>query len=155
MHPLNEKFIKFLATGFGAGLAPLAPGTVGTLVGVPVYGIFSRLPLPVWLITVLAFTCLAWYISDEAEKLLGRKDAPCIVIDEIAGFQWTLFWVDPTAPHVALGFVLFRLFDITKPFPARLFQERFPGGFGVVADDLAAGVYGNLVLQALIFWLGI
>ena len=152
---LSERFVKILATGFGSGLAPLAPGTAGTLVGIPLYLLFSVLPWPIWLITVLAFTCLAWYVSDEAERLFGRKDAQCIVIDEMAGLQWTLFGVDLTAAHVALGFVLFRLFDITKPFPARLFQERLPGGCGVVADDLAAGVYGNLVLQVLIRWLGI
>ena len=153
--PLNEKFIKFLATGFGSGLAPLAPGTAGTLVGIPLCLVFSVLPWPLWLITVLAFTFLAWHVSDEAERLFGRKDAPCIVIDEIAGILWTLFLVEPTALHIALGFVLFRLFDITKPFPARLFQDRLPGGLGVVADDLAAGVYANLVLQALIYWWGI
>jgi len=62
--------------------------------------------------------------------------------------------VTPTVSHVALGFVLFRLFDIVKPFPARLFQDRLPGGCGVVADDLAAGVYANLVLQALIYGFG-
>ena len=152
---LNERWIKILATGFGSGLAPLAPGTAGTLVGIPLYLVFSVLPWPIGLITVLAFTCLAWYVSDEAEKLFGRKDAQCIVIDEIAGLQWTLFLVEPTVPHIALGFVLFRLFDIVKPFPARFFQEKLPGGCGVVADDLAAGVYGNLVLQALIHWLGI
>ena len=153
--PLNERFVKILATGFGSGLAPLAPGTAGTLVGIPLYWVFSVLPWPLWLITVLAFTFLAWHVSDEAERLFGRKDAPCIVIDEIAGILWTLFLVEPTALHIALGFVLFRLFDITKPFPARLFQDRLPGGLGVVADDLAAGVYANLVLQALIYWWGI
>lgn len=152
---LNERFVKILATGFGSGLAPLAPGTAGTLAGIPLYLLFSVLPWPIWLITVLAFTCLAWRISDEAERLFGRKDAQCIVIDEIAGLQWTLFLVAPTALHLVLGFALFRLFDIAKPFPARLFQERIPGGLGVVADDLAAGVYGNLVLQLLILWLGI
>jgi phosphatidylglycerophosphatase A len=152
---LNERFVKILATGFGSGLAPLAPGTAGTLVGIPLYLLFSVLPWPIRLITVLAFTCLAWLISDQAERLFGRKDAQCIVIDEIAGLQWALFLVAPTVPHIALGFVLFRLFDIVKPFPARLFQERLPGGCGVVADDLAAGVYGNLALQVLIYWLGI
>ena len=116
---------------------------------------FRSCPWPLWLITVLAFTCLAWYVSEEAEKLFGRKDAQCIVIDEIAGLQWTLFLIAPTALHVALGFVLFRLFDIVKPFPARLFQDRLPGGLGVVADDLAAGVYANLVLQLLIHLGGI
>ena len=152
---LNERWIKILATGFGSGFAPLAPGTAGTLIGIPLYLLFSVFPWPIWLITVLAFTCLAWYVADGAERLFGRKDAQCIVIDEIAGLQWTLFLVEPTVPYIALGFALFRLFDIVKPFPARLFQERIPGGCGVVADDLAAGVYGNLALQALIHGLGI
>jgi phosphatidylglycerophosphatase A len=152
---LNERFIKIVATGFGSGYAPLAPGTAGTLVGIPLYWVFSAMSWPLWLITVAAFTCLAWYASEEGEKLFGRKDAQCIVIDEIAGLQWSLLMIAPTALHTALGFVLFRLFDIVKPFPARLFQERLPGGCGVVADDLAAGVYGNLALQVLIRWLGI
>jgi len=151
---LNEKFIRILSAGFGSGFSPLAPGTAGTVVGIPLYWLFSFFSWPIWLISILAFTCLAWYVSDEAERLFGRKDAPCIVIDEIAGLQWTLFLVTPTVSHVALGFVLFRLFDIVKPFPARLFQDRLPGGCGVVADDLAAGVYANLVLQALIYGFG-
>lgn len=151
---MNEKFVRILSAGFGSGFSPLVPGTAGTVVGIPLYWLFSFFPWPIWLISILAFTCLAWYVSDEAERLFGRKDAPCIVIDEIAGLQWTLFLVTPTVSHVALGFVLFRLFDIVKPFPARLFQDRLPGGCGVVADDLAAGVYANLVLQALIYGFG-
>ncbi|MHB8910909.1 MAG: phosphatidylglycerophosphatase A family protein [Syntrophales bacterium] len=146
---MNAKFIKLAATGFGSGYTPLAPGTAGTLVGLPLYWVFSAFAWPLWLITIAAFTCLAWYVADEAERLFGRKDAQCIVIDEIAGLQWTLFLVEPTVLHAALGFILFRLFDIWKPFPARLFQERLPGGLGVVADDLAAAVYGNLLLQLL------
>ncbi|MDP1989726.1 MAG: phosphatidylglycerophosphatase A [Syntrophales bacterium] len=139
-----------MATGFGSGYAPLAPGTAGTLVGIPLYLVFSAMPWPLWLITIIALTCLAWYVSEEAEKLFGRKDAKCIVIDEIAGLQWALFLIAPTVFHVVLGFLLFRLFDIVKPFPARLFQDRLPGGLGVVADDLAAGVYANGVMQLLI-----
>ena len=143
------------ATGFGSGYAPWAPGTAGTLIGIPLYLVFSAMPWPLWLITVAAFTCLAWYCSDAGERLFGRKDAPCIVIDEIAGLQWTLVFIEPTVVHVALGFVLFRLLDIVKPFPARLFQERLPGGLGVVADDLAAAVYGNVVLRLAIGLWGI
>jgi len=136
----------------GSGLAPFMPGTFGTVVGIPLYLVFSSLSRPLWLLSVVAFSFLAWYVADEAEKMYGRKDAQCIVIDEIAGLQWTLFFVQPTWTHAAAGFVLFRLFDITKPFPARLFQDRLPGGCGIVADDLAAGVYGNIVLQLLIYF---
>ena len=101
------------------------------------------------MVTVIAFTCLAWAVADAAERLFGRKDAPEIVIDEIAGLQWTFLGVVPTGLHALLGFVLFRLFDILKPFPARLFQDRLPGGLGIVADDVAAGIYANLALHLL------
>lgn len=111
------------------------------------------MPWPLWLITLAALTCLAWYVSEEAEKLFGRKDAQCIVIDEIVGLQWSLFLIEPTVLHGALGFALFRLFDIVKPFPARLCQDRLPGGYGVVADDLAAALYAGTIMQLLTrFW---
>ncbi len=152
---MNEKFIKFFATGLGCGLVPVAPGTAGTLVGIPLYLAFSLFSWPLWLLTVLALTAFSWHVSDQAERIYGRKDAQCIVIDEITGLQWTLFMVTPTVVHAAVGFVLFRLFDIIKPFPARLFQDRLPGGCGIVADDCAAGVYGNIVLQILIHWFNV
>ena len=105
---LNKKFITLAATGFGSGYAPLAPGTAGTLVGIPLYLIFSAMPWPLWLITIIAFAFFAWQISDEAEKLFGRKDARCIVIDEIAGLQWSLFLIAPTVFHVFWGFEIGR-----------------------------------------------
>lgn len=142
--------IKLAAAGFGSGYAPLAPGTAGSLAGIPLYLVFSALPRPLWLLTLAAFTCLAWYLADEAERLFGRKDAQCIVIDEIAGLQWALFAVEPTLLRMLAGFVLFRLFDVVKPFPARWFQERLPGGYGVVADDLAAALYAAAILHVLI-----
>jgi len=104
---------------------------------------------PLWLLTVTAFTFLARHCAEEAEKLFGRKDAECIVIDEIAGLQWALFLVAPAVVPVALGFVFFRVFDIIKPFPARLFHKRLTGGWGVVGDDLAAALYANLAVQLL------
>lgn len=150
---LGDKFIKVVATGFGSGFAPFAPGTAGTIVAIPVYLVFSPLSWPLYLLSTLALTFLAVYVSQEAEKVFRKKDAPQIVIDEIAGFLWTLFLVSPTLPHVLLGFVLFRFFDIVKVFPARLCQDRLPGGYGVVFDDVVAGIYANIALQVLIaFW---
>ena len=131
------------------------PGTFGTLAGIPLYLAFSAFAWPVWLISVLTFTFLSWYVADRAERLYGQKDPQRIVIDEIAGLQWTMFLVTPTVPHLIAGFLFFRLFDIVKPCPARLFQDRLPGGLGVVADDLAAGVYGNLILRIVIDWANI
>lgn len=152
---LYTRFIRIAATGFGSGYIPPAPGTAGTLVGLLFYWVFAGLSKPLWLLTIIALTSLAWFVSDEAERLFRRKDAPQIVIDEIAGIQWGLFSITPTVPHMAAGFILFRLFDIGKPFPARRFEEGLPGGLGVVADDLAAGVYTNLVLQVLIHGFGL
>ena len=129
---------------------PVAPGTAGTLCAIPVYLIVAPLAWPLYLITVLSFTFLAIYVSQEAERIYNKKDAQCIVIDEIAGYLWTMFLVAPTVLHCALGFAFFRIFDIVKVFPANYFQRKLPGGFGVVADDVAAGVYANIILLALI-----
>ena len=108
---MNATCIRWIAAGGGTGYAPLAPGTVGTLVGFPLYWAFSFLPWPLWLLTIVAFTFLAWAMADAAERLIGRKDASEIVIDEIAGLQWSLFLVTPTLLHGFLGFLLFRLFS--------------------------------------------
>ena len=138
-----------MATGFGSGFAPFAPGTAGTVVAVPIYLIFSPLSRPLYLISLLALTFLAVYVSQEAEKIFHKKDAPQIVIDEIVGFLWTMFCVSPTVRHVLLGFIFFRFFDIVKVFPARLCQDRLPGGYGIVLDDVVAGIYANMVLLVL------
>jgi len=95
------------------------------------------------------------YVSQEAEKIFQSKDAPRIVIDEVAGFLWTMLLVSPTVRHVLLGFVFFRFFDVVKIFPARLCQDRLPGGYGVVSDDVVAGIYANLLLLGLIHFWGI
>lgn len=150
---LNDKFIKVVATGFGSGFMPFAPGTAGTVVAIPVYLVFSPLSWPLYLLSALALTSLAVYASQEAERIFHKKDAPQIVIDEMAGFLWTMFLVSPTPLHVLLGLVFFRFFDIVKPFPARWCQQRLPGGYGVVFDDVVAGIYANILLWVVIaFW---
>jgi phosphatidylglycerophosphatase A len=147
--------IKILATGLGLGYSPLAPGTVGSLLGIPFFYAIAFFPWPLYLLTAAAFACLAIYIAHEAEIVFARKDSPYIVIDEVAGMLFTCFLVTPTAVHIAAGFLLFRFFDVVKIFPANWFQNHLPGGLGVVADDLAAGVYANLVLLGLIYKLGV
>ncbi len=151
---MHAGFIRIAATGLGSGLSPLAPGTAGTLVGVVVYLVFSRLVWPVYLLSAVTFAFFAVYVSQEAERIYGRKDPSRIVIDEIAGFLVTMFLVAPTLSHIVIGFVLFRVFDIVKPFPIRLCERRFPGGYGVVGDDIVAGAYANIVLLLLIRFLG-
>ena len=100
--------------------------------------------------TAVGFTFLAFYTSEEAEKIFREKDSSRIVIDEWTGFLWAMFLVLPTIPHLLGGVVLFRFFDIIKIFPANFFQNRLPGGYGVVMDDVAAGIYANIVLHILI-----
>jgi len=150
---LFEKLIKVIATGAGSGYAPFAPGTMGTVAGIPVYLLLTRLSWTFYLISILVITFLAFYISREGEKIFNEKDSPRIVIDEIVGFQLTMFLVHPTVLHVLMGFFLFRLFDIVKIFPARYLQDSLPGGYGIVIDDVVAGMYSNIILLIVIkFW---
>lgn len=108
----------------------------------------------IYLLSTISFACLAIYLADGAEKLFQVKDASPIVIDEVAGMLVTFFLVTPTPAHIAVGFLLFRFFDVVKIFPANWCQSHLPGGLGVVADDLAAGLYANLVLLGLIYKFG-
>ena len=152
---MKERLIKIFATGLGLGYAPLAPGTAGSLLGIPLFYGMASFPGMLYPLTATAFARLAGYLSNEAEPLFPGKDSPRIVIDEIAGMLVTFFLATPTPVHIVLGFCLFRIFDIVKIFPANRFQRRLSGGLGTVADDLAAGVYANLVLAGLIHGFGI
>jgi phosphatidylglycerophosphatase A len=155
MKNLKEKFIKLGAAGLGSGFIPAAPGTAGTLAGIPFFLVFSAFSLPVYLLFLAVFTCAAVYLAQAAETLFGKKDPPCIVIDEIVGFLWAMICIPPTLIYTCSGFILFRLFDIAKPFPIRRLQDKLPGGYGVVGDDIMAGVYANIALRFLIKFLGI
>ncbi|HPL62681.1 MAG TPA: phosphatidylglycerophosphatase A [Syntrophales bacterium] len=141
--------MRALATGGGIGYAPFAPGTFGTLLGIPVYLALIRLPSPLHLAAAIAIALSAVHVAGRAEHLFGAKDPGAIVIDEIAGFQFALLWVEPSLPIVAAGFLFFRFFDILKPFPARN-AEALPAGWGVVGDDVVAGIYANAVLLILL-----
>lgn len=151
-NPENMKrFILVLASGFGAGYVPSAPGTAGTLVAIPIFLVLSSIPFPLYELTIFAFIFFAIWISGEAQKCWGRKDHPRIVIDEITGYLITMLWLPKTTLFIILGFFLFRFFDIAKPPPIRLL-ERVKGGFGVVLDDVLAGVYANIVLQIISYF---
>ena len=142
-------FFLFLATGFGVGYSPVAPGTLGTLIAIPVYYFLSEIPSPLYEITLIGFFFLSVWVSENAERLFGKKDDQRIVIDEIIGFLITMLWVPKTIRFIIIGFFLFRFFDILKPFPIRRLEKRLKGGFGVVLDDVAAGVYANIVLRLI------
>jgi phosphatidylglycerophosphatase A len=147
-----NKFFLFLATGFGVGYSPVAPGTLGTLIAILIYYFLSEIPPPLYEITLIGFFFLSVWISENAERLFGKKDDQRIVIDEVIGFLITMLWVPKTIRFVIIGFFLFRFFDILKPFPIRRLEKRFKGGFGVVLDDVGAGVYSNIILQIISYF---
>jgi len=144
---LGKTVIKLIATGLRSGYSPFAPGTAGTLVAIPLYLALSTLSWPLYLASVSLLTLLAVYASGEAERIFDKKDSPRIVIDEIVGFLWSLFLIGPTAGRIVAAFFLFRIFDILKPPPARWCQDKLPGGWGVVMDDVMAGIWANVALQ--------
>jgi phosphatidylglycerophosphatase A len=144
-----KHFILLLATGFGVGYSPVAPGTLGTLIAIPIYYFVSEIPSPIYKITLIAFLFLSVWISENAERFFRKKDDQRIVIDEVIGFLITMLWVPKTVLFVIIGFFLFRFFDILKPFPIRRLEKGFKRGFGVVLDDVVAGVYANIILQII------
>lgn len=137
------------ATCGGIGYVPLAPGTAGSLAGLAAYGLL-RMAGGGWIeLAALAVVVAAGvWASSAAERRLGRTDPGVIVIDEVAGMLLTLLWVPVTWAGALAGFALFRLFDVVKPFPVRR-TERLGGGWGVMADDLAAAVYAQAALRLL------
>jgi phosphatidylglycerophosphatase A len=141
-------FVLILAAGLGAGFSPIIPGTAGTVVAVPIYYFLFRISSPVYEITLLAFFFLSVYVSEKAQQHWGKKDDRRIVIDEIMGFLITMLWVPSTPFTIISGFILFRIFDILKPFPIRRLED-VKGGYGVVLDDVLAGVYANIVLHLM------
>jgi len=142
-------FILILATGFGVGYSPVAPGTLGTLVAIPVYYFLSNISSPIYEITLVGFFFLSVWISGNAEIYFGKKDDQRIVIDEMMGFLITMLWVPKTIHFIIIAFFLFRFFDILKPFPIRHLEKKFKGGFGVVLDDVMAGVYASIILHLI------
>jgi phosphatidylglycerophosphatase A len=146
-------FALALATGFGVGYAPVAPGTVGSALGLLVW---LALPADALLQGIaVAITFVAgWWSAGVAERHFAGTDPGPVVIDEVMGMLATL-WLNPVGwGGAALGFLLFRAFDVLKPYPAdRL--EKLPGGLGIMADDLMAAVYANLALRAILIIPGV
>jgi phosphatidylglycerophosphatase A len=135
-------FVLALASGFGLGYVPLAPGTFGTLLAVPLFWAMSCQPWWLYLLSVAALVALASWSAGVAGSYWGEPDSSKIVIDEVAGYVTTMFLAPATWQHALAGFVFFRMFDILKPWPSSYFDRKVHSGFGVVMDDIAAGVYG-------------
>jgi phosphatidylglycerophosphatase A len=141
--------VHLLAFGFGSGAMPFAPGTFGTLVAIPIYLLFAPLPLLSYLATLLtAFVAGVW-LCERTSRDLGVHDHGGIVWDEIVGYLLTMTLAPPGWWWLLIGFVLFRVFDILKPWPIRTIDRRVQGGFGIMLDDVLAGVYAWLVMFGL------
>lgn len=141
--------VKLLATWGGSGYSPFASGTAGTLAAIPFYIWLSRLSLPIYLLTLVAFFFVSCWVSGEAEVIFNEKDSGKIVIDEVIGYLVTMTAIPFDWRYIVAGFFLFRIFDIIKPPPARWFDRNLKNGYGVVLDDVAAGIYAWICLFVL------
>lgn len=143
--------ILIIATGCYSGYLPIAPGTWGSLVGLLLVFLLHSLSLPVYLALVVGLFVVGSFAAGEAEKILDNRDPGAVVIDEIVGMLITMVAVPLTPFTMILGFILFRIFDILKPFPVNIFDQRFHGGLGIMLDDVIAGIYSLIVLQLILF----
>ncbi|MFQ3322996.1 MAG: phosphatidylglycerophosphatase A [Pseudomonadales bacterium] len=156
VHPkqLMTNPLHALSLGLGSGLAPKAPGTFGTIAALIIYYfLLADLSLPVYAAIVVLSTLVGFYLCGYTAKAMGVHDAPAIVWDEFAGLWIALICV-PTGLHwLALAFVLFRFFDILKPWPISWLDKHMQGGFGIMIDDVVAGIFAWLCLHFIIFLL--
>lgn len=144
--------IHLLAFGLGSGVSPVAPGTLGTLVAVPLYLLLEPLSLFSYLVTVaVAFVAGVW-LCEQTSKDLGVHDHGGIVWDEIVGYLVTMALAPEGWLWMLVGFVLFRIFDIFKPWPIGLLDKHVGGGFGIMVDDLLAGIYALVAMLLLHRW---
>ena len=144
-----SKLIKLTASCFYLGYISFASGTFGSLFGLGIYFLISQ-NSSIYLMVTLLFIALGFLATARAEKIFGQKDPKEIVIDEAAGMLVALLFIAPKIIYLTAGFLLFRFFDIVKPFPLKKL-EKLSGASGIMFDDLGAAVYANLILQCLIF----
>jgi phosphatidylglycerophosphatase A len=152
-----KKFILSSATLFGVGRLKPMPGTWGTLVSLPICALFLQLGPFVYMALTLALIIYAIFAAQAYENTFDGHDRSEVVIDEFVGILVTMTWLPMTWQAFVAAFVVFRFFDILKPFPISYFDKNVKGGLGVVADDLVAGIIGNIILQVIMnktLWLG-
>lgn len=146
---MKEVIANLIATFLYVGHLPYAPGTFGTLAAVPLFYLISGLPVYLYLLITLVVIGVSVWASTIAEGIYDKTDPGQIVADEVSGYLVTMILIPPTVTNIVIGFFLFRLFDIIKPPPVRSF-ERLPGGWGVVIDDVAAGVYACVCMHVIV-----
>jgi phosphatidylglycerophosphatase A len=145
------KLALAIASAGGAGFFPFAPGTVGSAVGIGVYLLTRHWSAGAQIGLLAAIIVIGIWAGDVAARALGREDPGPVVIDEVAGQLVTLLLTGAAFWGAVVGFFVFRIFDIIKPPPARQLED-LPGGLGVMADDLMAGVYGWVVMTGILWW---
>ncbi len=144
-----DRLFMALATGFGLGYLPKAPGTWGTLLALPIHYLIVQLPLQGYVTAIAIIIVIAIVAAGSAEKIMDKPDPGSVVIDEVAGMLIAMIAIPAHPLAWLLAFILFRLFDIFKPFPVNFFDQHFHGGLGIVLDDLMAGLYALASLQLL------
>ena len=150
---LRGKTALLLATWFGTGAMPVTPGTFGTVASLPLILILNHATPLQKVSFLIVFIALAIWSSSLCARILGKKDPSEIVIDEVAGFLLTILFLPTSWTALLLAFVLFRIFDILKPFPIGALDRNIPGGTGIVVDDLLAGVYTYIGTRLLLILL--
>jgi len=143
--------VHLLSFGFGAGLSPIAPGTFGTLIAMPIYLVLTSFSTIIYVLTVAFMFCIGCWASKRTADALGVHDHPGIVIDEIVGYLATMLFVPVTWYWMIFGFLLFRLFDIWKPWPINMVDRQLQGGVGIMLDDLLAAIYSLLSLHIVVW----
>lgn len=146
--------VHIFAFGFGSGLAPFAPGTFGTLAAIPLYWMLSLFPVWFYLSLVIIAALAGIWICGESAKKLGVHDHAGIVWDEFVGFWITMLAAPSGLIWVIMGFIIFRVFDIWKPWPIYIADDKVHGGLGIMLDDIVAGIYALIVMQFLAFFWG-
>ena len=141
--------VLLLAFGFGSGLSSKAPGTMGTLAAIPLWYLFAQIPQPVYILLVALCAIVGIFICGSAADKLGVHDHGGIVWDEFVGFWITMTFLPATYVYALLGFVLFRLFDILKPWPISWLDKNVGGGLGIMIDDVVAGLAAAAVIALL------
>lgn len=147
---MKDFLVKAAATGLGVGYIPLMPGTFGTLLGVGICILLNMGGIYVYIAGVVVIGIASIKVSGDADALFGEHDSKKIVIDEIVGYLVAMLLIPAEVEYLAAGFIVFRIFDILKPYPAGMVDKKVGGGIGVVLDDVIAGVYTNIVLWAVI-----
>jgi len=147
---MTDKIVIFLATGTYLGNSRFAPGTLGTFWGIPLAYAISRAGLTAGAVILAVTIILSVILSSRASVIIGRKDPGSVVADEIAGYCVAIFAAPFTPVSVILAFILFRIFDILKPFPISYLDKNVGGGFGIVLDDMAAGLMAAIVLNIIL-----